>query len=235
MTDKETDTEYHQRALALAKENGTSLTRRQGGGAYLGILKEDTEARNRAWQLSGVPMTWGPTTLRTWMESSGWHVENLPKAPNGRIRTWWLQGYNKEEPGKKTFAYQVQIGSSKCNITVQRWHKQRKPTAEEIENNKQIKGARWWSADQADPIDEMQTTAPTVRFSPEIASTQMDIEATGESSCSTGEFSCSKRTPVEKPSTSPYREEAEEERRARIARGQQRPRRKHIDQPGGQW
>ena len=63
----ENDLQYHSRALAQAKLHKTTLTRRQGGGAYIGVLMEDTEERNRAWMISGIPHTWGPCSVKTWL------------------------------------------------------------------------------------------------------------------------------------------------------------------------
>ena len=172
----ETDVKYHERAMEKADECKVALTRRNGGGAYLGLLKEDEETRNRAWQLSGIPHTWGPSSVRTWLENNDWHVETIPKPPNGRFKTWAVQGYVKSEPLKKHFAYQIKCGSKDCNITIYRWQKQRKPTAEDKENDKQIKGSRWWSSEMNDPIEDVDEVSPTLGFTAEVAATVMDVD-----------------------------------------------------------
>ena len=177
--DGETDMQYHDRAMEKADGCKVALTRRNGGGAYLGLLKEDDETRNRAWQISGVPHTWGPSSVRTWLESNDWYVETAPKPPNGKFKTWAVQGYVKSEPLKKNFAYQIKSGSKDCNITIYRWQKQRKPNAEEKEKDKHIKGARWWSSDMSDPIEQIADSnevSPTLRYTPEVAETLMDVD-----------------------------------------------------------
>ena len=174
--DGETDLRYHERALEKAKECNTSLTRRQGGGAYIGLLKEDDEARNHAWQISGIPLTWGPSSVRTWLEENDWHVEMAPKPPSHRHKCWSIQGYSKSEPLRKEFAFQLQCGSKINNITIYRWQKQRKPSKEEKEKDKQLKGARWWSSDMTDPIEDLTEVTPTLQFSPEVAATVMDVD-----------------------------------------------------------
>ena len=72
--------QYYQRVLQLAAEAGVALARRAGGGAFLGYLKEDESDRNRAWQICGIPMHWGPQTVRCWLQDLGWKVEQKPKA-----------------------------------------------------------------------------------------------------------------------------------------------------------
>ena len=172
----ETDLQYHDRAMEKADECKVALTRRNGGGAYLGLLKEDEETRNRAWQISGVPHTWGPSSVRTWLENNDWHVETVPKPPNGRFKTWAVQGYVKSEPLKKHFAYQIKCGSKDCNITIYRWQKQRKQSADDQEKDKQLKGSRWWSSDMSDPIEDANVVTPTLKYTPEIAPTVMDVD-----------------------------------------------------------
>ncbi len=178
--ENETDLQYYERAMVKADESKVALTRRNGGGAYLGLLKEDEETRNRAWQISGAPHTWGPSSVRTWLESNDWHVESAPKPPNGRFRTWAVQGYVKSEPLKKNFAYQIKSGEKDCSITIYRWQKDRKPSMEDKEKDKQIRGSRWWSADMSDPIDDSKEITPTEKFTPDVAATVMDVDTDEE-------------------------------------------------------
>ena len=191
----ETDIQYHERAMEKADESKVALTRRNGGGAYLGLLKEDEETRNRAWQISGVPHTWGPSSVKQWLESNDWYVEAVPKPPNGKFKTWAVQGYVKSDPLKKNFAYQIKCGSKDCNITIYRWQKQRKPRAEDKEQDKQIKGSRWWSADMSDPIEESNEVSPTLRYSPEVAATVMDVDEGDKDGA--GESQAGKRSPAD--------------------------------------
>lgn len=123
--------------------------------AYLGILVEDNKEKSRAWQVSGIPHTWGPASVRAWLQDNYWHIEAAPKPPNSKFRT------------TKSFAYQLVCGNRECNVTIQRWQKQRKPTAEEQESYKKIKGARWWSCDQSDPIEDIEVT-PTLRYTEHV-------------------------------------------------------------------
>ena len=178
--DGESDVQYHERAMERADACKVALTRRNGGGAYLGLLQEDDETRNRAWQISGIPHTWGPSSVKQWLTNNDWHVEAV-KPPNGKFRTWAIQGYVKSDPLRKNFAYQVKCGSKDCNITIYRWQKQRKPNAEEKERDKQLKGSRWWSADMSDPIEEGNEVSPTERYTPEVAATVMDVDESGKS------------------------------------------------------
>ena len=191
----ETDIQYHERAMEKADESKVALTRRNGGGAYLGLLKEDEETRNRAWQISGIPHTWGPSSVKQWLESNDWYVEAVPKPPNGKFKTWAVQGYVKSDPLKKNFAYQIKCGSKDCNITIYRWQKQRKPRAEDKEQDKQIKGSRWWSADMSDPIEESNEVSPTLKYSPEVAATVMDVDEGDKDGA--GESQAGKRSPAD--------------------------------------
>ena len=201
--DGETDAQYHDRAMEKADEGKVALTRRNGGGAYLGLLKEDDETRNRAWQISGIPTTWGPTSVRNWLESNDWYVETMPKPPNGKFKTWAVQGYVKSEPLKKHFAYQIKCGTKDCNITVYRWQKQRKPKAEDKENEKQIRGSRWWSADMSDPIEDTNEVSPTLRYTPEVGATVMDVDEDGKGGDS--QAGAGKRLPDSSKNESPQK------------------------------
>eukprot|EP00434_Breviolum_minutum_P043821 symbB.v1.2.039081.t1/scaffold6338.1/size21769/1 len=165
--------QYYQRVMQLAAEAGVALARRAGGGAFLGYLKEDESDRNRAWQICGVPMHWGPQTVRSWLQDLGWKVEQNPKPPNGKYKTWAFQG-RMEGQGKQTnFAYALDNGGKASHITIQHWNKKRTPTEEERSKETRVKGSRWWSADDTDPIEAV---SPTKTFEAEIAPTVMETD-----------------------------------------------------------
>ncbi len=196
--------QYHERVMAKAKEVGVAAARRAGGGAFLGYLCEDDTPRNHAWQIAGIPFHWGPTSVRQWLESVGWVVENVPRAPNGKHRTWAFQGLCKEQPVKKDFAYELDCGSSHCHITIQRWQKKRVPTEEEREKEHRVRGSHWWTAEDSDPIEDVIT--PTVPYDPQIADTLMDSpEGAGEVN---GTDNTNKREPETKTDGSPKKKKS---------------------------
>ena len=178
MEENEPVLQYHARAMKLAAENGVAAARRAGGGAFWGYLKEDCTLRNRAWSVSGIPFTWGPTTVKAWLEEIGWTTEHLPKPPNGKYRTWAFQGLHSEHPTQRQFAYEVNCGNGTCHALVQRWQKKRVPTDEEKEQEHRAPGWRWWSADATDPIEE--TISPTQVYSTDVAATRMDTQDDNE-------------------------------------------------------
>ena len=170
--DNESTMDYYKRTQKLAADNGVAMARRAGGGAFLGILKADDSIRNRAWSVSGIPSFWGPLSVRNWLQEVGWKVENNPKPPNGKFKTWAFQGRCEEHPLQMSFAYETKNGDKMQHITVQHWQKVRTPSKEEQAKEQRMRGTRWWSADDTDPIE----VSPTHRFEPQVAATEMDIE-----------------------------------------------------------
>ena len=170
--DNENTMDYYKRTQKLAADNGVALARRAGGGAFLGILKADDSIRNRAWSVSGIPPFWGPLSVRNWLQEVGWKVENNPKPPNGKFKTWAFQGRCEEHPLQMSFAYETKNGDKMQHITVQHWQKVRTPTKEEQAKEQRMRGTRWWSADDSDPIE----ISPTHKFEPQVAATEMDTD-----------------------------------------------------------
>ena len=79
-----------------------------------------------------------------------------------------------EGQGKQTnFAYALDNGGKTSHITIQHWNKKRTPTEEEKSKETRVKGSRWWSADDTDPIEAV---SPTESFEAEIAPTVMEVE-----------------------------------------------------------
>ena len=173
--EKESTFNYYRRVQQLAAENHVAIARRAGGGAFLGILKEDNSDRNRAWQISGIPSFWGPQSVKVWLQECGWTVENALRPPNGRYKTWAFQG-RCEGNGKQTqFAYGILNGEKVHHITINHWQKKRVPPKEEVEKEQKLRGSRWWSADDTDPIEAMEIS-PTQKFEAKVADTVMDEE-----------------------------------------------------------
>ena len=170
--------QYYHRVQQLAEQAGVAMARRSGGGNFLGYLQADESDRNRAWQIFGVPHHWGPQTVRGWLQETGWKVEQTPKPPNNRYRSWAFQGRIDGQPKQTSFAYELDNNGKSTHITIQHWFKKRVPTEEEKANEKRPRGARWCADDQ-DPIEAFaETISPTEKFEPEVAETEMDVEAT---------------------------------------------------------
>ena len=170
--ENESTMDYYKRTQQLATTNGVAMARRSGGGAFLGILKEDASVRNRAWSVSGIPAFWGPLSVRSWLQEVGWTVESNPKPPNGKFKTWAFQGRCEEHPLQMNFAYETMNADKVQRITIQHWQKVRTPTKEEKEKERKMRGTRWWSAADEDPIE----VSPTHKFEPEVAPTVMDTD-----------------------------------------------------------
>ena len=115
----ETPLVYYKRVPEIGTNKKLPLAWRQGGGSCLGVQ----ENKNHAWQLSGIPSTWGPTTLRDWLVKTGWKVEPHMKPPSGRHPTWSMQGHCVGKPLQQSFAYEVQCGSKPCHVLITRWHR----------------------------------------------------------------------------------------------------------------
>ena len=170
--ENESTMDYYKRTQQLAATNGVAMARRSGGGAFLGILKEDDSVRNRAWSVSGIPVFWGPLSVRSWLQEVGWTVESNPKPPNGKFKTWAFQGRCEEHPLQMNFAYETMHADKVQHITIQHWQKVRTPTKEEKEKERKMRGTRWWSAADEDPIE----VSPTQKFEPEVAPTVMETD-----------------------------------------------------------
>ena len=171
MEEGETVLQYHERVMTMAKNYNVAAARRSGGGAFLGYLMEDPTPRNHAWEISGVPFTWGPTSVKNWLVSIGWAIEAVPRAPNAKSKSWSFQGLFAEDPTKKNFAFEVDCGSNVCHLTIHRWVKKRVPKEEEKEQEHRVRGTRWWSADNTDPMEEI---SPTIVYEVEVAPTKVD-------------------------------------------------------------
>ena len=171
--EKESTLNYYRRVQQLAAENNVAIARRAGGGAFLGILKEDESDRNRAWQISGIPGFWGPQSVKAWLQECGWTVENALRPPNGKFKTWAFQGRCEGHGKQSQFAYELPNGEKVHHITINHWQKKRVPTKEEVEKEQKLRGSRWWSADDTDPIEAMAIT-PTQKFEVAVADTAMD-------------------------------------------------------------
>ena len=174
--EKESTSNYYRRVQQLAAESNVAIARRAGGGAFLGILKEDDSDRNRAWQVSGIPSFWGPQSVKAWLQECGWTVENAMRPPNGKFKTWAFQGRCEGHGKQSQFAYELPYGEKVHHITINHWQKKRVPTKEEAEKEQKLRGSRWWSADDTDPIEAMELS-PTLKFETAIADTAMDEES----------------------------------------------------------
>lgn len=145
---------YHERVMATAKKYAVpaeSCVADYGGAIHM-----------------------GPTSVRDWLTSIGWVVESTPRAPNFKFRSWSFQGRNEETVTQKHYAYELTCGSSTCHLTIKRWQKKRIPSAEEKEKEHRVRGTKWWSADQDDPVEDMIT--PTLKYESEVAATKLDTQ-----------------------------------------------------------
>ncbi len=146
----ESPPEYFKRATLKAKEEAVPLSWRAGGGAFLGFQKPDFEERPHSWIVRGAPASWGPHTLRDWLQSKGWEINKEMKAPSGRFKTWSIKGYLPGYPLKMEWAYEFKFGTKLGHIALERWQKRRSIDTDETHK---VRGAHWWSSDMDDPIE----------------------------------------------------------------------------------
>ena len=172
---EESAPEYFKRATLKAKEESVPLSWRAGGGAFLGFQKPDLEERPHSWIVKGAPASWGPHTLRDWLQTKGWEINKEMKAPSGRFKTWSIKGYLPGYPLKTEWAYEFKFGTKLGHIALERWQKKR--TIDKDESHK-VRGAHWWSSDMADPIEIHSTKeddiTPTVPDTPSQNAMEVD-------------------------------------------------------------
>lgn len=60
--------DYFKRVTIIADEAKVPLVPRNGGGAVLEIQQADQSDKNHSWELSGIPPSWGPATVKKWAE-----------------------------------------------------------------------------------------------------------------------------------------------------------------------
>lgn len=72
---------YLGRALGLAKEQGSYLTWRTGGGSCLGIVHSKMLDKNRHWLLFGIEKIYGPVAVQELLESLDWAVAKGKSSP----------------------------------------------------------------------------------------------------------------------------------------------------------
>ena len=145
---------YHLRILKIARELGKPLAFRRGGGAAFGVVMPaaDDDEHIHSWSLSGAPPSWGPVTLREWLEKQGWAVMDTTQ-PRKRHLPWSFRGRMAGKPNDRSFSYEVEgEESNNFYVLVKRWEKRRQP-----DESTPIAGAgqRWWHKSATfDPIEE---------------------------------------------------------------------------------
>ena len=175
---EESAPEYFKRVTAKAQEESVPLSWRAGGGSFLGYQQPDMEEKPHSWIVKGAPSSWGPHTLRDWLQTKGWEINKEMKAPSGRFKTWSIKGFLPGYPLKTEWAYEFKFGSKLGHISLERWQKKR--TIDKDEAHK-VRGAHWWCADMADPIEihstkeeEIATTVPDT-----LSQTAMEVDVAG--------------------------------------------------------
>jgi len=176
----ETNEKFFERVMKLAKDEKVPLAWRRGGGLCLGILKEDVTERPRSWVCFGIPKSWGPISLKDWLENNQWVLAGRPLPPKGKNKGWFFQGHL---PGTKenNYAYELFAATEEHeakHIYIRKWEKVR------VVDSKitRISGPKWWSKDNLhdDPIEEVESkdaemeVSATLKFQPEIEKTQLD-------------------------------------------------------------
>ena len=182
----ESDDKFFARVMATAKEEKVPLAWRRGGGLCLGMLKEDSTERPRSWVCFGIPKSWGPISVKDWLENNQWLITSRPLPPKGKNKGWFFQGHL---PGTKdnNYAYQLFPATEEQDakhIHIRKWEKVR------VVDSKitKISGPKWWSKDNLhdDPIEEADAevgteVSPTIAFQSEIAATEQDDSQMDES------------------------------------------------------
>ena len=151
--------EYHARIWHHAKELDKPMAYRRGGGAALGIVMPESQDDNtvHSWTMSGIPASWGPVSVREWLEKQGWSVMDCSQ-PRRRDRPWSFRGRNSDRFGTRAFAYEIQVENEKSvYVHITRWEKRRKADAEvtPLASSK-----LWWSKNATyddDPIEDDDT------------------------------------------------------------------------------
>jgi len=172
---------YHLRILAIAKELGKPLAFRRGGGASFGVVMPASEDDTHlfSWALAGAPSSWGPVTLREWLEKQGWAVMDTTQ-PKRRNLPWSFRGRMAGQPNQRSFSYElVDFEGKKFYIHIKRWEKKRKVD----EQAKPISGPRWWhkAANYDDPIeDDDQTTEITQTWPDQQGVNATTLDSTAE-------------------------------------------------------
>ena len=179
--EKESDKDYFVRARKMADEKGVPMSFRQGGGNSLGLQTKGDSVQARAWNIFGLPTTWGPTTVAEWMTERGWKIQGGVRPPlNGR-RPWFMHAVHEQKPELTSFAYQFPYGNGNVrNISVRPYQKIRKAEAEP----QRLVSNAWFGKDAPDPLNdpieddnvEVQNkgTSPTIPFSLQVAETALD-------------------------------------------------------------
>eukprot|EP00435_Cladocopium_sp_Y103_P059116 s939_g21.t1 len=172
----ESTMQYFSRVAEAGKEKDVPLAHRCGGGSWLGILVKDTETRCHAWCAFGIPTSWGPLSVRSWLEKLKWHVETTPTPPRGRGKPWCFQGYETTKPTDEEFTYAVAIGGNEHpkHVSIRRWQKQRKITVTE-----RLTGPKWWGVEMLQPDDPIEVDceeSKTVSLTNDVAATQLDSQ-----------------------------------------------------------
>ena len=163
--------EYFKRITIIANEAKVPMVHRSGGGAALGIQRADQSDKNHSWEVSGVPASWGPATVKKWAEDRGWVVIGKPLTPKGKFKCWGLQGHIPGQPTLQVQAYEINMNGTVHFLTFRRWLRQRKMDAS---HDKKLNGNQWWTHDENDPIEDCP---PTV-----LDTTQMEVESIEETS-----------------------------------------------------
>ena len=169
MESKEEVTDYFKRITIIANEAKVPLVHRSGGGAALGIQKADQSDKNHSWEVSGVPASWGPATVKKWAEERGWVVIGKPLSPKGRFKCWGLQGHIPGQPSLQEQAYEISMNGEVHFLTFKRWFRPRKV---DVNHDKKLTGNQWWTHDASDPIEDCPPTL--------IDHTQMEVETQDE-------------------------------------------------------
>ncbi len=157
---KESMVDYHERIWKNAKELGKPMAFRRGGGACFGIVmpeKEEDEVAH-SWTMIGTPHSWGPVSVREWLERQGWAILDCTQ-PRRRDRPWTFRGRLPGQVTSRAFAYEIPGNEEENTVYVHitRWEKRRKAD-EEVTPLASSK--LWWSKnatyEDQDPIEEVE-------------------------------------------------------------------------------
>ena len=126
--EKEDDITFHRRISEIAKENSVAMTWRRGGGLCLGVTMEDKTERAHSWVCHGIPSSWGPLTVKEFLEKHSWKLSVRPSPPKGRNKGWFIVGYveGKQDPSYTYLLCAAAEGQSERHVSVRKWEKVRR-------------------------------------------------------------------------------------------------------------
>ena len=161
--DKEPQQQYLERALGVAAEAKSFLAFRKGGGACIGVVRDKLLHKHRHWCLFGISGNQGPASVTALLESLDWEVLHRPSEPKGRQKPWIFFGRPNKETEASDFSFDVPDGDGgRRFLRIAIHHKKKKEESSEEISVRQS----WWHA-----------TSDTIRFTPEIADTVMEVSS----------------------------------------------------------